>query len=268
MGKGVHGALGGGAKASVTRNTTPEVPRRYKALPAVRAPTPTALAALSPAPAATTTPSRSPSAALHRCAACRWVRCLRQARACAMRPTRRLPQHGRAPGVACTSSHRVPDASDMSLTTSPVSCKRSRSLGSSTVRIWANTSAHACAATAAGAVKPGMARFPVIWRAVGGLREQRAFGAARPSFHRMAGRSTWPLHTQHHRRRACGPTSRCRAPEPRRRAPVRAAGPQRLRLRPASLPGAARSRWGAGGTGHGGVGRGDDGVCFVQQQEL
>ena len=95
---------------------------------------------------------------------------------------------------ACTSSHSVPDASDMSLTASPVSCRRSQSLGSSTVRIWSNT-AGSCVRihSSLGAVKPGMARLPVIWREVGTADSSCAHSAlARPSFHKMAGRSTWP----------------------------------------------------------------------------
>ena len=183
-----------GANASVTRNTTPEVPSDTKPCPAVRAPTPTALAALSPAPAATTTPSRSPQ---RRATSLRSVPVGALPSASAGMCDASNPQACSMAGLqarACTSSHRVPDASDMSLTTSPVSCKRSQSLGSSTVRICANTSGSCVRShSSLGAVKPGMARLPVIWREVGTACSSSAHSAlARPSFHRIAGRSTWP----------------------------------------------------------------------------
>ena len=53
-------ACGFGRKASLTTKITPEVPSETKPCPASTAPMPTALAALSPPPPATTTPSGRP----------------------------------------------------------------------------------------------------------------------------------------------------------------------------------------------------------------
>ena len=66
------------------------------------------------------------------------------------------------------SSQSVPAASDMSLTASPVSRRRNQSLGSSTRRVRLNTSG-SCSRThdTFGAVKPGMARLPVMLESAG-----------------------------------------------------------------------------------------------------
>src|SRR6218665_3473518 len=191
-----------GAKASVTRNTTPEVPSDTRPWPAMRAPTPTALAALSPAPEASPTafcmtagtPVASPQ---RRAMSARSTPVGALPSASAVICDRFRPQacsmawlHARAP----TSSYSVPEASDRSLTASPVSCRRSQSLGGSTRRICAKT-AGSCVRShsSLGAVKPGIARLPVICRAAGSICSSAAHSAlARPSFHRRAGRSTWP----------------------------------------------------------------------------
>ena len=108
----------------------------------------------------------------------------------------------------------------------------------------------------------------MIWREVGtALLQRRTFRTlARPSFHKMAGAALALQCTQHHRA-VHAPTGRCRAPGPRLRAPAHAAGDGGSTA--ASQSAGCRSpRWVGDGTGHGGIGRGDDGVRCVQQQEL
>ena len=155
---------------------------------------PTALAALSPPPPATITPAGRPQ---------------RAASSGRSVPEASLPSTSRGicasvrPQAAstsadqrrsATSSHSVPAASLISPTRSPVSMKRSQSLGSSTVAVRAKTSG-SCRRTHSsfGAVKPGMARLPAIACRRGQAASSSAHSAPlRPSFHRMAGRSTSP----------------------------------------------------------------------------
>ena len=98
------------------------------------------------------------------------------------------PDQRRAP----TSSQRVPEASDISLTHSPVSCRRNQSFGSNTRAVWANRWG-SCSRihNSLGAVKPGIAKLPAMACSVGSAASSAAHCAPlRPSFHRIAGRST------------------------------------------------------------------------------
>jgi hypothetical protein len=96
--------------------------------------------------------------------------------------------------LVATSSHSVPDASDISSIASPHSRQRSHALGSSTCRMRAN-SAGSCWRTHSsfGAVKPGIAALPVIERKPGTAASSCAHCATlRPSSQSMQERSTCP----------------------------------------------------------------------------
>ena len=88
----------------------------------------------------------------------------------------------------------MPEASDMSLARVPLSLKRSQSFGSSTQAVRANSAGSwARIQSSLGAVKPGMARLPAMAARRGTRAASSSHWAAlRPSFQRMAGRSTSP----------------------------------------------------------------------------
>ncbi len=179
---------------SLATNTTPEVPRDTKPSPLqpTPMPMPIALAALSPAPPAIGTSTGMPQ------------RCDHSGNNV---PDRALPSTSRGmcarvrPQTAnmrsdqsrcAISSHSVPAASDISLTASPHSFKRSQSLGNKT-QCTCSKIAGSCARTHSilGAVNPGMARLPAM-----ALNSGKAAVSSthctwlRPSFQRMAGRRT------------------------------------------------------------------------------
>ena len=183
---------GSGMKAASAVKITPDVPSERKACPGAIQPSPTAPAALSPAPPATGQPTGNPNSA---------------ATTGRSRPDSALPSTNDgmwrsvspvADSIASdqrrrpTSSHSVPAASDISDTTSPVRRSRNQSLGSRTRAVRAKISG-SCRRThsSLGAVKPGIARLPVIAAERSSVASSSAHSAcARPSFHRIAGRST------------------------------------------------------------------------------
>ena len=112
-----------------------------------------------------------------------------------LRRAHRRPASRATSDRLATSSHSVPEASEQSVAASPVICSRSQSFGSSTRRVRAKTSASwARTQSSFGAVKPGIARLPVIARDAGTARSSAAHSATlRPSFHSIAGRSTASL---------------------------------------------------------------------------
>ena len=103
-----------GEKRALETNSTPEVPSETKAEPGTTAPIPQAEAALSPAPPATTGALAMPQRAVS--VACNWpVASVPSANAGMVDISRPLASimaldQARAP----TSSHAVPEASDMS----------------------------------------------------------------------------------------------------------------------------------------------------------
>ncbi|MNX44017.1 hypothetical protein D3C86_744950 [compost metagenome] len=185
---------GFGRKRSVETNTTPEVPSETKPCPGSTSPMPTALAALSPAPPAIFTPSRSPQRAASSGLSSAETSLPSTSRGMWSRVSPVAASSSSDQSRAPTSSHSVPAASDISLTASPLSMKRSQSLGSSTRATRAKTSG-SCSRThsSLGAVKPGIARLPAISPRRGTARVSASHCAPlRPSFQRMAGRSTSP----------------------------------------------------------------------------
>ena len=99
-----------------------------------------------------------------------------------------------------------------------------------------------------GAVKPGIARLPAMRASsrLAPLRARRIRAALRPSFHRIAGRSTRSSCVEQHRRRASGPTGRCRARRRTLRAAPRAARPAPRAWRATSRAGSCSDHSGCG----------------------
>ena len=184
------------ARASgVTTNSTPEVPSETKPSPGRVTPTPTAPPALSPAPAATRTVAGRPQAAVQ--SGSNWPMASLPSCNSGMwrRPRPVAASMASLQRRAATSSHSVPAASLQSLLITPASCSSSQSLGSSTLATRAKTCG-SCPAThsSLGAVKPAMARLAVMRRVAGSRRSISSHSAwLRPSFQRMAGRSTSAL---------------------------------------------------------------------------
>ena len=109
-----------GAKPSLPANSTPEVPSDSRPAPASTTPRPTAAAALSPAPPASNTACAMPHSwhSDGRICAAAWLPSTRRgmcSRERLVAASMRSDQSRLA-----TSSHRVPEASDMSETQSPV----------------------------------------------------------------------------------------------------------------------------------------------------
>eukprot|EP00042_Codosiga_hollandica_P002803 m.930314 g.930314 ORF g.930314 m.930314 type:complete len:357 (-) comp174465_c0_seq1:7-1077(-) len=163
-----------------------------KPSPGCVAPMPMALAALSPAPPATTTSAPRPQAFASSGFSTPLGSLLSTRRGICARVRPQAANSSSDQSRRATSSHSVPAASDGSETLSPVSCRRSQSLGSSTL-VTREKISGSCFFThnSLGAVKPGIARLPAMSCRRGAAAVSSSHSAwLRPSFHRMAARST------------------------------------------------------------------------------